>query len=111
MEIHTTTVLSSFEASALKRRTDVAQTSVSKLGKIFNTTRLPFKSSRDNILKSDLTSLKSGAIDPTTGRLPTVLIGLPFNVILPLFKVFSYKLILFKKHILSVSVQPILIYF
>ena len=44
MEIAKTTVSGRLAASLLNLRTDVAQTLVSKLGKIFNITFFPFKS-------------------------------------------------------------------
>src|SRR5690606_3245497 len=79
-EAQTTTVLSSWLASALKVRTEVAQVGVSTLGKMFSTTRLPFKSSSATSDKSVLTSLNEGAWLPLEGRLPLVLKGFPLRV-------------------------------
>ena len=76
-----TNVLSIFDANSLNLRTDVAQTDVSRLGKIFNTKRFPFKSQQFNSLKSDFTKLKHGALLPTLGKSPLVETGLPLNVI------------------------------
>jgi hypothetical protein len=51
-------------------RTLVAHTPVSRLGNIFSTKVLPFKSSNDNVAKSDFTRLNEGAGLPVSGRLP-----------------------------------------
>src|SRR5690606_40895994 len=45
-EMHSTTVFSSLEASALNLRTEVAQVGVSMLGKMFSSLRLPAKLAR-----------------------------------------------------------------
>src|SRR5699024_8243501 len=81
LEIANTIVLSISAASLLNVRTDVAHTLVSRLGKIFRTTRLPFSLAKVNSDKSVFTNEKSGATEPTEGRLPFVFILLPANVI------------------------------
>jgi hypothetical protein len=65
--MHRTTVFSSFAASILKRLTEVAQTDVSRLGKMFSTTFLPLSSLREIGERSDLITVKSGASEPILG--------------------------------------------
>jgi hypothetical protein len=55
-EIHSTTVFGDSLASLLKRRTEAAQTDVSKLKKMFNIMFLPAKSARV-ALKRDLSHI------------------------------------------------------
>ena len=73
LEIANTIVLSISAASLLNVRTDVAHTLVSRLGKMFRTTRLPFSLAKVNSDKSVFTNEKSGATEPTEGRLPLCL--------------------------------------
>jgi hypothetical protein len=69
----------------LKRRTDAAQTDVSKLAKMFKMMFLPTKSWRPASDRSVLTSLIEGASMPTAGRHPAVWTGLPWRVISAIF--------------------------
>lgn len=85
-ERQSTTVLSNFEASTLKRRTEAAHVGVSKLGKTLSTTRLPRKSLNLTVDRSPFTPSKSGAAVPTAGRLPQVFIALPFNFTVAMIK-------------------------
>jgi hypothetical protein len=63
------------------KNTKIAQTDVSRLGKIFIMIFFPLSSESERLPRSDLTSVKSGALLPLNGRFPEVLIGFPFNVI------------------------------
>ena len=81
LEIANTIVLSISAASLLNVRTDVAHTLVSRLGKMFRTTRLPFSLAKVNSDKSVFTNEKSGATEPTEGRLPFVFMLFPASVI------------------------------
>jgi hypothetical protein len=65
----------------LNFRTLVAQTGVSTDGKMFSNTDLPLNPSLLTALKSEPVKLKAGALDPTAGSSPTVLIGFPRKVI------------------------------
>ena len=56
-----TTVSGSDAASWLNLRTDMAQTPVSRLGKMFRMTRLPFKLLRESVPRSVLTSRNRAA--------------------------------------------------
>jgi hypothetical protein len=90
-------VFSSFDAAALKCLTEAAQTLVSRLGKMLITNFLPLNSSSDAMLKSDLTSLKSGALLPVAGRLPVVLISFPFKVIFAIIMLFVMDFVCVKQ--------------
>ena len=83
--MHRTFVVSKLAADLLKVLTDVAQTPVSTLGKIFKIKLDPEKSCRDFTDKSVVDSLKSGAFDPTVGISPEVFVGVPPNVIEAIF--------------------------
>src|SRR3546814_968389 len=80
--MHSTTVLSSLPANSLNRRTEVAHTLVSTLGKMFSTLRLPAWVDSVTSDKSPPTRLKAGAVAPTAGNWPSMLIGWPLNVTL-----------------------------
>src|SRR5690606_21377241 len=81
-EMPRTTVLSGLEASSLKRRSAVAQTPVSTLGKILSSLRLPAKADRPTSARSLPTRVKSGACAPMPGKRPSMRTGLPWNVTL-----------------------------
>src|ERR1700744_305127 len=68
-------------ARSLKVRTLVAQTGVSTDGKIFSKTGLPLNWSLLTGARSDPVRVKDGAVDPTAGSSPTVLMGFPRIVI------------------------------
>src|SRR5258706_16246296 len=80
-ETPTMTVLGRLATSVLNLRTDVAQTPVSIDGKMFRMTFLPAKSLSDTSDRSVFVSLKSGALLPTAGSVPIVLMGLFLKVI------------------------------
>lgn len=61
----TTVVLSSEAASWLNLRTEVAQTAVSRLGKMFRTMRRPFSSSLRSSVRSPRVRVNWGAMLPT----------------------------------------------
>jgi len=88
-EIASTTVFLISDASLLNFLTEVAQTDVSRLGKILSMTFLPLCSKSDILPRSVFTRVKSGALVPFPGRFPDVFTGLPFNVIFAIF--FFYK--------------------
>src|SRR5690606_37962976 len=79
-EMHSTTVLFSWLASALNLRTEVAQVGVSTLGKMFSTLRLPARLARVTSLRSPATRLKAGACWPACGSWPSTCTGLPLRV-------------------------------
>src|SRR5579885_1928872 len=79
-EMTSTTVLGSLAADSLNLRVEVWQVGVSRLGTMFRILLLPAKFLSETLLRSPSTSVKSGAVLPTLGRLPLVLTGLPFNV-------------------------------
>src|SRR5262245_50820566 len=81
-EITSTCVLSSEAAASLNLRVEVAQVGVSRLGTILRTLRLPAKSASVLSLRLPATSLKSGAVSPTLGRLPATVTALPPRVTL-----------------------------
>src|ERR1700722_13277246 len=76
-----TTVAPVPAARSLNFRTLVAQTGVSTDGKMFSNTDLPLNPSLLTALRSAPVKLKAGALDPTAGSSPTVLIGFPRKVI------------------------------
>src|SRR5690606_29354268 len=80
-ETVTITASGTLAASWLKRRTEVAQTEVSTLGKMLRTTCLPARSFEESGLRSVLTRWNSGAGAPGRGRSPTVRMGFPLKVI------------------------------
>ena len=80
MDTANTCTFSKWAAFTLNLRTDVAHTEVSRLGKIFNITRLPLRLPKDNSLKSPATAVKSGAISPFWGIIPFVCTAVPLNV-------------------------------
>ena len=63
----------------MNRRTDVAHTEVSILGKMFMTIFLPEKALKPTSDMSVLVSVKSGAFEPGSGRSPAVDMILPFK--------------------------------
>ncbi len=69
-------------AFSLNALTDFWHTPVSMLGKIFNKTVCPLKSSRATSERSPFTSSKSGALLPTAGSSPRVSVCSPFNVMI-----------------------------
>ncbi|MCY1301365.1 hypothetical protein D9M70_509730 [compost metagenome] len=66
-DTHSTTVLATWLAFALKVRTEVAQVGVSMLGKMFSTLRLPARLARVTSARSLLTRLNAGACWPACG--------------------------------------------
>ena len=79
METHTTVTSSSLAASSLKRRTEAAQTGVSRLGKTLSTRRLPAKSVQSTWLRSGPERWKHGAVSPMPGTVPQVWQGVPLK--------------------------------
>lgn len=75
LEIANTTVSLRPAPILLNLRTDVAQTLVSRLGKIFRITFLPFRSFREKEDKSVFTNSKSGATLPTCINSPISFTG------------------------------------
>ena len=69
-------------ARSLKRRVEVAQTGVSRLGTMFRILRLPAKSASDKSFRSLPTRVKDGAVSPTAGNRPASSTGLPPRVTL-----------------------------
>src|SRR5690606_14000215 len=67
-EMQRTTALSSLLASSLKRRTDAAQTPVSRLGKMLSTFRLPAKLASVTSERSLATREKGLACSPTAAK-------------------------------------------
>jgi hypothetical protein len=65
----------------LKVRTLVAHTGVSRDGKMFSNTGLPRNCSPLTEPRSEPVKVKFGAVDPTAGKSPTVLIAFPRRVI------------------------------
>jgi hypothetical protein len=51
------------------------------LGKMFRTTFFPFSDESVTSERSPFTNLKSGALEPTAGRVPTVETGEPWNAV------------------------------
>src|SRR5271163_1882621 len=76
-----TTVAPLPAARSLNFRTLIAHTGVSTEGKMFSNTGLPLNCSLVTAPKSAPVRLKAGALDPTTGSSPTVLIAFPRKVI------------------------------
>src|SRR6202012_5577712 len=76
-----TTVAPPPAARSLNFRTLVAHTGVSTDGKMFSRTDLPPNCSLLTGLRSEPVKVKAGALDPTAGSSPTVLIGFPRKVI------------------------------
>jgi len=64
-EMHSTAVFARLAACSLNFLTEAAQTGVSMLGKMFKTTLLSFRLSREMADRSSLVSEKSGARCPT----------------------------------------------
>src|SRR5271169_5386228 len=67
-------------ARSLNFRTLVAHTGVSTEGKMFSNTGLPLNCSLVTVPRSAPVKLKAGALDPTAGSSPTVLIAFPRKV-------------------------------
>ena len=87
-EIANTTVFFNDAASLLNLRTEVAHVDVSRLGKMFNTTLFPLSDSNESVDRSVFVSSKFGALLPTSGNLPLVSTGVPFNFILDIVFLF-----------------------
>jgi len=77
-------------ASALNRRTDAAQTGVSRLGKIFSTSVFPEKSVELRSASSLSVKTHSGALVPTAGKAPQVWIVFPCKVISAILVLLCY---------------------
>ncbi len=77
-EMISTTVLPT--AASLNFFVEVAHTGVSRLGTMLRIFFLPAKSASETSARSLLTSLKSGAVSPTLGKLPDTSMGLPPRV-------------------------------
>src|SRR5512139_2547786 len=67
-------------AASLKILVDFAHTGVSRLGTMLRIFFLPAKSASETSARSLLTSLKSGAVSPTLGKVPATSMGLPARV-------------------------------
>lgn len=93
-EIANTIVSGKEAANLLNLRTEVAQTAVSRLGKIFNTTFLPLKSFNEKVDKSVFTNPKSGATVPTCINSPINLTGCPLKFVVAIIFFFPLKFFL-----------------
>jgi hypothetical protein len=101
-EIARTTVLLSDAACSLNFRIAVAHTEVSRLGKMFSTTRLPEISLSDISDRSLLTSVNPGAVVPSEGSDPEIFTGFPFSVI---FAIINLSYIVYVKLIFLIYKQ------
>src|SRR5689334_17622765 len=72
LAMHSTTALSKDAILLLNSLTDIGQTRVSILGKIFKTTFLPLNDSDFTSVISLPVRTKAGAVEPTVGKLPLV---------------------------------------
>ena len=66
----------------------MAQTPVSRLGKMFRMTRLPFKLLRESVPRSVLTSSKSGAAAPVAMKSPERCTGMSLNFVVAIVFLF-----------------------